>query len=74
MDTQLEKILEEVNNNLLGRISSVQNNGGDHIFDIYEDCKYIDFIGPFRLKARSMKELEPLFQYMKKNGYKSNLD
>jgi len=74
MDNKLVKVLEKVNNNFSKRAYSSNGNKEEPFFHIYEESKFVEFYGEFKDKARSMKELEPLFNYMNEYGYNSNLD
>lgn len=74
IEKDLTKIIEEVNANFSGKLLCGCSPGEEQLLEIYEDAKYIEFIGAFRYKAKSMKELKPLFDYIEKNNYKTNLE
>jgi len=79
MDEELESIIkkavEEINKNLYGKLFLDKEDKEELILQIYDYGEgYVEFIMPFNNSARSMKELMPLFDYIKKKGYKTNLD
>jgi len=75
-DEELEKVINEINNNLAGRFFRGGGPKEEHLFTMtsYEKGIYIEFIGAFKEKAKSMRELNPLFEYIQRKGYKTNLD
>lgn len=74
MDEELEKIINEINGNLSDRLFMKEKNE-DELFVVFrDDIKYAEFQGEFGKKARSIKELKPLFDYLDKNGYTYHLN
>jgi hypothetical protein len=49
-----------------------EDNKTDFVY-IDETNKYAEFKGELKNTARSMKELQPLMDYLKSNGYRTNL-
>jgi len=84
MEKELENILNEVAKNIYNkpkrdRIKTLFNekeiNENTKLaVTINETDKYAEFHGEYKEKARSIKELKPLLDYIWKNGYKTNLD
>jgi chorismate mutase len=74
INKELEKLIEEINKNFEGRIYSGKDPEEELLLKIHHEMKYVEFIGAYKRKANNMSELGPLFEYMKKNGYTSNLE
>ncbi len=69
MNKEITKVLEEVKENF----SKEKNNYEKGGFYIYRN-KHIEFYGAPKEQILSMHELTPLFNFMKKYNYTSNLD
>jgi hypothetical protein len=84
MDKELENIFKQIATDLHNKpwknrlISLTGWKGGENKEDvavkINETDKYAEFSEKYRQKARSIKELGHLLEYLNKNDYKSNLD
>ncbi len=79
LDNELEKIINEavneINRNLYEKPFRGEGNKKEPFIEIYDYGEgYIEFLGPFKHKARSMKELKPLFDYIREKKYRTNLD
>ncbi len=74
MEKELEKLVEDLNKNFEGKLYSGNNPEEELVVRIRHDMKYVEFIGAYKRKANSMNEFKPLFEYIEKNGYTSNLE
>ncbi len=80
----MEKELEDVLNKLYNQsrmkelIALTNGNKGEKkeelVVTIYDGVKCAEFHNGFIQKARSMRELKPLLDYLNNHGYKTNLD
>jgi len=84
-NSELERIMNEVNKNINDKpwrkeAADIISRGGGNLssgVEIKDICrfftewgnKYVEFYGEYKEKARSIKELEPLINYLDKEGY-----
>jgi hypothetical protein len=82
-DAELENILNQVNRNLSDKpwkhrmaeiISKSKNSSAVEVvslghFYTENGKKFVEFYGEYKEKARSMKELQPLINYLDREGY-----
>jgi hypothetical protein len=85
-DAELERIMNEVNSNfndrpwrhkmaeLISHGGGTLNSPGEQInlgrFYIENGEKFVEFYGDFKERARSIRELQPLINYLDREGYK----
>ena len=73
-DEEFKRVIKEVNDNLENKLVCGRRLLDELFVILHDDIKYAEFQGEFGKGARSIKELKPLFDYLNKNGYKTNLD